>query len=257
MKKDINEKEKMLTDLLAQAQDHPLVVRIRTEKEAEVLAKRQEAAAKIALLQKEQEETLPKLRAELKAKETKYIELRAALDAALNEVKLARASLYRENLQLQNRIEQEKVLLYETAWPEIQDAMNFFYDKLEFLRSPGRISWISAGAEINVFTDTKKVNKENNVPAILSAVAYGQNALAALEQMKLIPSLDVQIIEKMKKEIPDINIFTDAMSEHPLAGSTKSINPRDLLPSDGAMNYKIGKLNEKFNDLMFRKPRRV
>ena len=125
----------------------------------------------------------------------------------------------------------------------------FLRDKLDYLRSPGRISNSKAGGERNIFTETVKLKEESNYPAIIKAINYCRACIDELEKMKMKPVLDLEKIEAIKKGIPDINVFTEFTDEKPLPGS-KGVNPLHRFKSDSEMDWTIGKLNEKFKKVM-------
>ena len=75
-------------------------------------------------------------------------------------------------------------------------------------------------------------------------------AISELNRMKLAPALDVAKIEKMKKEIPDINTYTEFTGEKPL-GKPKPDQFQNL-PSPGAMEATKTKVMRKANELLRR-----
>ena len=245
------EKEEMekAEKLLATIEKHPLMQQILAEKAAEILAKRQEAAGKIEALRKEQAEVIPRLRSDIDAKEATYKKAKAALDAATGECNKAKYELSSESNGFDTAINKQKEILIESADPAIDEAIAFFREKLDWLRSPGRISSNALGGERNLFTETVTLTAESNAAAVLGAMEYCQSAIKALEMLKLWPALDLQKIEAMKKGIPDIGIYTESTGEKPLPGS-KGVNPLNLLKSDSQTDWELGKLNEKFKKLM-------
>jgi len=140
MKTEKREKEEKLSELLKEAEDHPLMKQILAEKAAAVLKTRQEAARKIEVLQKERDTIIPKLIADLEAKEGNYNMAKATMEAAAGEYNTARAALWVEGCQFDTDIRTHKAVLYETADPVIDETITFFRDKLDWLRLPGRIS---------------------------------------------------------------------------------------------------------------------
>jgi hypothetical protein len=113
---------------------------------------------------------------------------------------------------------------------------------LDHLRAPGRISRNPVGAERNIFTERITVKVENNVAAIKSAMAYCQAAILELEKMKLLPAMDAERIAALKTNIPKIDVYTEYTGEKPLP----RVNPVSR------MDWSIGRLNEKFKELMGR-----
>jgi uncharacterized protein with PIN domain len=114
MKQDTKEAEK-LKELLKKADGHPMMKAILAEEAAEVLAKRQEAAGKIEVLKKEQEKVIPRLQADIEAKEVAYLKAKAALDADLGELQSARATLSSEGQSFDTAIRQQETILFERS----------------------------------------------------------------------------------------------------------------------------------------------
>ncbi len=75
-------------------------------------------------------------------------------------------------------------------------------------------------------------------------------AIKRLEQMKLIPILNLQEIEGMKKGIPDINMYSESTGERPFPRINNDI--WTTLPSDSEIEWKIEELNKEFKKLMGR-----
>jgi hypothetical protein len=245
-RQEIEKAEKLLETI----ENHPLAKKIRAEEAAETLAKRTAAADRIEALRREAES-----HGAIQAEIDGMVERLASMDRERSEflgaINGKRQFLMQERGGIEAGIRHEEQIFYGCYDPAIDEGIEFFRAKLDYLRSPGRISSNSLKGERNLFEDTVTVTAESNEGAVLAALAYCQAAIRELERMKLSPSLDVQIIEEMKKGIPDIGIYTESTGEKPLPG-LKGVNPLHLLPSDSEMGWKIGKLNEKFKKLMRR-----
>lgn len=247
MNQKTREAEEM-KELLKEAENHPLMQKIRADRATSTLATRTTAAGKIKALKRERDEVLPKLEADLETKEANYKKTMVDLNAATAEYQKARAVLSGESYCLDNSISTQEQILIESADPALDEAIVFFREKIDYLRSPGRISTNRLGSEENIFTELKTVKMESNVGAVKSALEYCRAAIEELERMKLSPMLDVKKIEAIKNGIPDIGIFTESTGERPTG--KLNINPFSMLPSDSEMDWKIGNLNEKFKKLM-------
>jgi hypothetical protein len=248
MKQDKKEAEE-LKELLVEVKGSPIMQEVMAKKAAEVLAKRWVAAEAIEALRKEQGEVIPKLQEAVKDKEAKYLKVKTELDAATGEIQRARAALSSEGNQFDTAIKQHEAILWETADPRIDEGIEFFRAKLDWLRAPGLISFNRLGGERNIFTEKVTIKAESNADAVNSAVRYCMAAIKELEKMKLTPELDLQKIEAIKAAIPDIGIYTESTGEKPLPGS-KGVNPLHLLKSDSQLDWELGKLNEKFKKIM-------
>ena len=248
MKKEEKLKEERLAELLKKADGHPMMKAILAEEAAAILEKRKEAAGKIEVLKKEQSEVIPRLRADIEAREEKYKKAKAALDILLGEFQSAKAELSSENNNFETAIRNQEAVLIESADPAIDEGIEFFRGKLGWLRSPGRISRTAGGSERNIFTMKKIVKEESNVDAINSALQYCMAAIKELERMKLTPALDAEKIERMKAGVPSIDVYTEVTGEKPM--EKINTDPRSLFKSDSQMDWELGKLNEKFKKVM-------
>ncbi|MBA4417242.1 MAG: hypothetical protein C0392_04935 [Syntrophus sp. (in: bacteria)] len=249
MKQDTKEAEK-IKELLKEAQDHPLMKQIIAEKEAAILATRTEAAKKIESAKKEREEVIPKLQADLEAKEAKYKSAKEVLDGAGGEFQKARAALSGESYQFDIAIRQHEAVLYETADPRIDKAITFFRDRFEGLRVKD-INAQQRTGETNLYAETKEIFTYSNVAAIKNALACCRAAIDELEQMKLTPDMNAERIEALQKGIPDADELTKYTGGKPLPGS-RDFNPLHLLKSDDQLSWEIGKIAEKFKKVMRR-----
>jgi len=225
MKAGIEDREKMAA-LLKEAEDSPIIKTLRAERAAAILATRTDAAGKIEALRNEQAATIPKLLADRDAKEERFKRAKAALDAAGGEYQTARVAVSSRSQSFDHAIGRQEAILFESADPLIDAALLFFREKLDWLRTPGRISIDRRGAESNIFTEKITTTVESNRDAILSALRYCQDAVAELERMKLTPALDAEKIERMKAGIPDIGVFSESVNERPMPGIPPMIIPR-------------------------------
>jgi hypothetical protein len=241
MKNDTKEAEK-LKELLKEAEGHPMMKTIQAEKAAAILATRTEAAAKIQVLKKQQEEVILRLQADLEAKEANYKNARTALDAVGREFQTASAALSGERQSFDNAINRQTQILIESADPALDAAITFFREKLDFLRSPGRISRTACGSERNVFTWKKTVREETNVAAVYSTMAYCQSAIKNLEELKLSPEFHIKKIQELKAGIPSIDKYQEVTAEKPME---KGPDPSFLRKISRELDERIEKLLRK------------
>jgi hypothetical protein len=244
-----NESEE-LRELMEMAKEHPLVQRIREEKDASVLAQRTEAAERLANYRQQMEQAISKKQSELGKAEESYRAAKCALDAATQSVTKARGELWSEKNRLNNCMDREQNILKETAYPEIDGAIQFFRRKLDWLRQPGRINRSSAGSENNLTAWKKTKFQFSNIAAIREAIKYCMIAIAELEEMKLHPALDTERIETLKRGIPRIDI----LQEYRIEGSMPRDNTNELsfLPSDAELSWRFDTLMERAGRLLRR-----
>ncbi len=245
-------KEEKLAELLTAADDHPLMKQILAEKAAAILATRTEAARKIEILKKERDETIPLLLADRDAKEAKYKEAKAALDTAMSEFQTPRIALSSENQTFDTAINCQEQILFESADPALDAAILFLREKLDWLRSPGRISRDARGAKRNIFTEKITLKTESNVDAVRSALDYCRAAIETLGNWKLLPAVDAERITELKTGIPRIDVYTEYTSEKPYGRTIADVNPRMLMPSDSQMDWELAKINERHKEIMGR-----
>ena len=239
MKKAENEKAEKL---LAELNEHPLTKKLRDDKAAETLATRREVAGRIEVLRNDECAVLPKLQADLQEKEAVYAAAKTVLEGAAVKFQAATLALRQARLTFDTAIRTCEAALLQNYDPMIDESLLFFRDKLDFLRTPGRISRNAIGAERNIFTEKKTVKQESNVPAINSAMAYCRAAITELENMKLAPAVDAEKIAALKAGVPKIDVYTEYTGEKPLP----RVNPVSRT------DWSIGRLNEKFKELMGR-----
>ncbi|MGA2462771.1 MAG: hypothetical protein ABSH06_00265 [Thermodesulfobacteriota bacterium] len=227
----------------------PLTQKIKEEKAAETLATRQEAGGKLEVLRKKQAKVIPKLREAMEDKEAKYLEVKVLLDAALGELQTARTTLSGENNSFDSDIRNQEAILYESADPRIDEAIQFFRDKFDELRKPGRISSRGMKVESNLFTDVKTLTTETNKAAVLEAIFYCQNSIKLLKRLKLSPEFHIEGIQELKDKLPSIEVYQEVSGESP-AWPRINTDPLNLFKSDSQLDWEMGKLNEDFKKLM-------
>lgn len=237
-------------------ESHPLAKQIQAEEAAAVLATRTTAADSIKTIRQEQAEAIPRLLSDIDDKEKKFLSAKAAMESAGREYQQARAALSTENSNYSYRISHLEQALIESADPAIDEAKEYFNKKLEWLRSPGRISHGSIGSERNLYNDTVTVYEESNVSAVNDALQFCQAAIKELELMKLEPVLDLEKIERIKKAIPSIEVYTSETAEKPLPGS-KGRSFESWFKSEDHSNFEVSKLLEKAGKLLSPAPRRA
>ncbi len=193
--------------------NHPLMEQIKKEKAESILKKRQEAAEKIKQVEKERDRIIPKVRIELIAKEVKVKAAEALKNEAIQEYQRLNQEINAKTFQFEGIIKEQENFLITSADTAIGEAIQYFNEKLIWLRKPGRISHGNVGAEKNLISWKKTTREESNYEAVLSALRYCQDSIKELENMKLVPVLDVEKIEKMKKAVPSIDVYTEYTGE--------------------------------------------
>ena len=211
-----NEQIEEIERKIQEFQNHPLIEQILAEKAAETLIMRTRAANEIEILSRERDEIITLLQADLAKKETKYNKLKAAFNTATHEYQAARAEVWSKGHSFDSRIDKQKTILLDSCDERITEGIEFFNKKLDYLRSPGRISHVSVGAEKDIFRWTKNVKEESNRGSVLAALNYCRHAIEQLQEMKLSPSLDIESLERLKVGIPPIDVYKQHEHKAPL-----------------------------------------
>ena len=114
--------------------------------------------------------------------------------------------------------------MIRTADPQIDEAIDFFREKLDFLRQDGRISTQRFGVKSRDFFKNKINSKiSSNFESVGSAMKYCQKAIKTLELWKLEPELDLGKIEDLKSGIPSIDTFQETDCERPIPGIREAV----------------------------------
>ncbi len=191
----------------------PFFKKFRQEEQEATLKTRQAAADKIAALEAERSELLPRLQAALARKEKVLKQAQNALEKATVDYNRAKSEKWGRSHQFDYQIGQQRALMIETADPAIDEAIEFFKLKLDWLRQPFRISHRAEGSVLDLATLCRKTSGSSNIPAINGALEYCQVAIKKLELMKLEPVFDAGAIEKLKAGIPAIDVFSEISGE--------------------------------------------
>ena len=245
-RKEIERLQKLADEL----EKNPITIKQRAEEAAAILAQRNAAAAKIEDLKLDIEAT------RIIQKEIDELTLKlSALDAERENIKAAIAGkryfIATEKSGIEGEARQYEAILLRTYDAAIDDAITYFRDKLDYLRSPGRITTRKVGGERNIFTDTIKLTEESNYQAINRALDFCRACIDELDTMKMKPTLDTARIEAMKKAIPDIDVFSEYTAEKPLPDS-RGVNPLSFLPSSDTLALTMEKIEKKFKTVMRR-----
>jgi hypothetical protein len=243
-----DEKLQKIEELTKELEDSPAVRMFRQEREAERLKQRKATAESIRELQAEREslsamrEEVSALEAKVKAKDIERLNL-------LNEFAKKKSTYTGKSQGLESRIGRLRGELTESCDPKLLQAIEFFRTKLEFLRTPGRISSQRLEGKRNLFTEKVHGKVESNMNAVHRALRYCQEAIRSLEAEKLRPECDEGVIEALKEGIPDTSVYEVAETEHVLPGS-RVPGASELLPSESQLNWEMGKIMEKAKKLL-------
>ena len=229
------ERLKSLADALDK---HPATIQQRRKEAADILEKRKAAAARIEALNIDMAacgviaREIDEMVCQLKA-------LDADREKLVNQIKGKRYFLAVEKAGIEGETRHETTILLNSHDKAIDEAITFFREKLDYLRSPGRISFNAVGSERNIFTEKVTVRGQSNAEAVKEALIYCRKAIYILESMKTEPEIDLPAIDKLKNEIPDINVYVDIEGERPIE---KSPDPGFLRKVRQEMDARIARL---------------
>jgi hypothetical protein len=232
--------------LTAELERNPAVLAFRAKEAAEILKKRKEAAAKIENLQLDMEATQV-IAGEINDLQNQLDVIEHERAEILARISRKKIFLNQERFGIEGMMRVEQEILFSSYGPEIDDALIFFRNKLDWLREPGRVTTTKNGSQTDIFAMTKTAKIESNYQAVVSAMRYCQNAICTLEKMKLIPEVDLPRIENLKKDIPKIDVFNefsdekDISHDEPRPGYRKAI----MEATGNFLDYSIAKLTEK------------
>jgi len=247
MKAERAEIEKM-EKLAAEIERNPLTKKFREEEAAVTLFKRLAAADRIEALRHEAE-NYGVIQAEVDIMVERLADIERQRQELKTEIGKKRATLMRTRLDIESEINTQEKILYETSDPSIDEAIKFFQDRREILfRKKPDSQTRRTGS--NIFAMVKNFVIFSNSNAIEKSLAYCLVCMKKLECMKLIPTLDVNRIDELKRGVPDADEMIETTGEKPFPRI--NVDPGILLPSNSEMDWKLGKLNKKFQKLMKR-----
>ncbi|RJQ27699.1 hypothetical protein C4565_04940 [Candidatus Parcubacteria bacterium] len=183
-------------------ENHPVVKQIVGDEAARLLKERQGIAANLEKARQKAEAVLPGFQAKVDAAMT---DLKAGYDKLQGltlKAAEARSALCSKQLEIDREISDAEAALRESCDPRIDEAIRFFWDQGEILkRNP-----IHRGDEFTGYGPMGEMWSAilNNWDAVLSAINHCRAMTRELEEMKLLPAVDLERIEEMKK-IPDPN----------------------------------------------------
>jgi hypothetical protein len=236
-----------LPEWVKAVEEHPLVQKIRAERAAEVLEIRHVAADRIARIREESEDTLPGLQAaegQARAALAEHDARREALQKSLTEAVVA-VHLERQRIDAEVRLAESALL--ETAPPEIDETIFFFREMHEALLRK-KPQFDTAPGRANVFSMSKEVFVRSNATAIARGLRYCLDAIAELERMKLVPALDADRIDAMKKGVPNVDEVLETVTDKPLP--RVNTDWRSQFPSDDELSWRMGRLLDKSKKIL-------
>lgn len=226
----------------------PLTKQIQAEQTAAILGERLLVAAKLRAATEEAEKVIPECQREVDALVAHLAEYDKGRIVILDKLTSARAELMKERQRLDWEQSQASAALLSNYDPRIDDAILFFRDRFEGLRVKS-INSQTRNGETNSFTETKEIFTYSNAAAIQNALASCRAAIDELEKMKLLPDLDADRIEALRKGIPDADELTESTGKKPLPGS-KGIPFASHFKSDSQHDWEVGKLLEKAKKIL-------
>jgi hypothetical protein len=173
---------------------------------------------------------------------------RAKVKTLETEIAHVERSLFRKREEARHKVTSLEGELIESADPEINRALEFFRDKMDYIGNPSRIVLDRASGERDLVRWTETKEKRSNLTAIAEALGYCRRCVRELESMKLFPEPDLRRIERMKREIPPIDDLAGVMMEKPMEKGPEA--PRPM--SDSEWEWTVGRLLKKAGDFLRR-----
>lgn len=227
-------------------ENHPLAAAFKQEQEAKTLKHRQEAAERLEAIKTEiaegfpeQEAALSSILHDLKAAEKRLAGLKSEAGQAYRDLQISKAALDRKKQTVETE-------LYSTYDERIDEARDFFQNKLDSLRRPETLNTIPRGSTRNLFTMKKTVRLESNHLAVAEAMQYCRDAITTLEDLKLCPEFPEAAVESLKEGIPTTDRYQEFEGERSL--------PRDPpLDAGCPSDYEIESLLQKADKMIRRR----
>ena len=223
---------------------------MRAEESARLLKEREAAAAELGELEAEQGEKAQEWQGTMVEAEGLVAESKASYERELAALGMLQRERYQSGFAFNAKINEKANFLRSTANPQIDEAIQFFIEKLEWLRSTGRLSTQrTGGVKRNLFSKTQASHVESNLQGVNDALKYCQEAMKTLEVSKLLPAVDETKIESLKEGVPSIENYTSHEAERPMPGS-KVPTFESLLLSEAASDYKTDSLLKRAGKLI-------
>jgi len=222
---------------------HPLTRQLETEKAAQTLKEREDAAAMLADARRQAADVLPPLQDRINKIEDEIKAHDLARNAILDRLNDAKRKKINES-EKYDRLARKAVTTLDSSYDRQIDAdLEFFRDRFEAIRHRS-VNHDTRKGDRNLFLMTRKLIHRSNFPAIQKAADYCRAAIDRLEGMKLMPSYPADEVEAMKRGIPGTDEMTEATGEKPIYNESDA-NPRWALPSDDQFGWQKSKLLEK------------
>ena len=242
----------ILQDVPAWIKELPIIQQeIARKKELEI-DRRREAAARIAKSKATADAVIPGLIEKVDQARAAIVAHDAARKTLQGRLAAAAAALANKRHSVESEIRQAETVLLETYDAGIDEAISYFRDSHETLRSKSADESRHRG-ENNIFTMSKAITIFSNRESIVAALKFCREAIATLEGMKLAPAVDLGKIDALKKGIPDAGTLTEYQTSKPLPPLPP--DPMEVIrlnEESGTSDYERKKLREKTKKLMSR-----
>lgn len=204
--------EEKLSELLKEAEDHPLMKQILAEKADQVLRDRLLAAARLRAASEAAASVIPELRDKVDALVADLAAYDKGRTVIVDKLQAARGELMGESIRQDLEGSHARADLLGNYDPRIDEAITFFRDRFDGLRGKPITEQKRRGKR-NLFKETREMSIFSNAAAVKSALAFCRAAIDELEKMKLLAVPDMDRIEKLKKGIPDADKLSEGRQE--------------------------------------------
>jgi len=127
--------------------------------------------------------------------------------------------------------------------PKLDSEIAFWNDKLAEFRGM-KADYQTRGAGRNLINLTKQMVSYTNRNAILRAVRYSQETIRVLDNMKLVPEINQNLIDELRKNIPDPWQYDEVQGERKIEADAADVNTHNTFASDSQLDWEIKKLDE-------------
>ena len=250
--KDQIEETQNLRERLSKLENSPSIRELREAEEAATLERRREAARKIQRIHRETDEAAERVKTELAEAEAVMKVAQARHDEAVAAVRALAARRFALSNEHSRRLNREIEVLH-TSYDSILDSeISFWNEKLADFRRM-EPDWQTRRGGRNLINWKQKLLTFTNRPAIMRAIDYCRKTIELLEDMKLAPEVDQELLTRLRKSIPDVGEYEEVIGERKIEADAADTNAFSGVKSDSQLDWEIRKLDEKAERLKRRR----
>ena len=212
--------EKNVESLIDKLEKHPLLIEINQKEAEQIKQKRIAAGESLSKLELEKSELAANIGRAIEKKLIECKKQEERLKEIQSEYNKMRSDYSYRLSAIESKANEHRAFLIETADEAIDEAVSWFTEKHEWLRSPLRFDHNHVNTTLNMGNMTKINTVESNSTALKEALKFCMEQIRHLGEWKFIPVLNIDDLENLKKSVPDINQFHEATGIKSIGGLT-------------------------------------